>query len=367
MEPRQRASPEQFSLLIDFMERHGDLSRPQSGPQGRIKGDRLWQQLASILNSLGGGVVKSSDKWKKVWADWKTKTKKKYLNIKRQSSRTGGGPTNRVVLTALEERVVAVIGVSAVVGQAGIQEQGFHLENALEDPMEPPKMVLEDHNSQNIAIPTPAWPAVITIPQLEENAPTLMSSLPLRLPLPHSPLEQNSGRRQASASPCSTSTTPHRASSGAQKNRGTTPLERAADLLEEDAPAPSPSLSPQLPPPPLPLPHSPPAQNSRRRQASASPCSSFTTPRRVSRASRARRNRGMTPFERAADLFAKTEERRLVHEEERDKRLHVREMERLRLEAERIGVTRQQNDLLHQLSLLGQRLIDVITQQPRSS
>ncbi|CAH2100941.1 unnamed protein product [Euphydryas editha] len=197
-----------------------------------------------------------------------------------------------------------------------------------------------------LAIPTPAWPAVITIPQLEENASTLMSSLPLRLPplpLPHSPLEQNSGRRQALASPCSTSITPRRASSGAQKNRGTTPLERAADLLEEDAPAPSPSLSPQLPPPPLPLPHSPPAQNNHRRQTSASSCSSFTNPRRVSRASRARRNRGMTPFERAADLFAKTEERRLVHEEERDKRLHVSEMERLRLEAERIGVTRQQS------------------------
>lgn len=46
--------------------RHGDLSRPQSGPQGRSKSERLWVELTNTLNSHGGGVQKSSDKWKKV-------------------------------------------------------------------------------------------------------------------------------------------------------------------------------------------------------------------------------------------------------------------------------------------------------------
>ncbi|XP_075982203.1 uncharacterized protein LOC142980613 [Anticarsia gemmatalis] len=66
MEPRVRASPEQFSILLDYMERHGDLSRPQQGPQGRIKSERMWNELANTLNSLGGGVIKSPDKWKKM-------------------------------------------------------------------------------------------------------------------------------------------------------------------------------------------------------------------------------------------------------------------------------------------------------------
>ncbi|CAH2100756.1 unnamed protein product [Euphydryas editha] len=74
---------------------------------------------------------------------------KKNFNIKRQSSRTGGGPSSRVILTSLEEMVVPVIGASAVVGPAEIQEQGFHLENAMEVPMEPLNIVLKDHNSQN--------------------------------------------------------------------------------------------------------------------------------------------------------------------------------------------------------------------------
>lgn len=49
------------------------------------------------------------------------------MNIRKHASGTGGGPSNRIALTVLEERVVAIIGISAVVGQAGIEEQGFNV------------------------------------------------------------------------------------------------------------------------------------------------------------------------------------------------------------------------------------------------
>ncbi|CAG4953291.1 unnamed protein product [Parnassius apollo] len=99
MDSRLRASPEQFSLLIEFMENHGDLSRPQVGLQGRLRSERLWQELGDILNSVGGcGVNKTSDKWKRVW----------------------GKPLSR-----LEERVLRVIGVTAITGSQAIQEAGF--------------------------------------------------------------------------------------------------------------------------------------------------------------------------------------------------------------------------------------------------
>lgn len=51
-----------LSVIFCLRYRHGDLSRPQSGPQGRIKSERLWVELTNTLNSLGGGVQKSSDK-----------------------------------------------------------------------------------------------------------------------------------------------------------------------------------------------------------------------------------------------------------------------------------------------------------------
>ncbi|KOB56417.1 Uncharacterized protein OBRU01_25830 [Operophtera brumata] len=126
MESRARASAEQFSTLLEFMDSHGHLAKPQPGAQGRLRADRLWQELADTLNSVGSGVRKTSDKWKKVWACWKSKTKKKALAIRRHASGTGGGPSCRLILTPLEARVVGVIGALAVEGHK-IEEQGFEV------------------------------------------------------------------------------------------------------------------------------------------------------------------------------------------------------------------------------------------------
>ncbi|CAH0727612.1 unnamed protein product, partial [Brenthis ino] len=107
------------------MESHGDIARPQQGAQGRIRADHLWQELRELLNSIGGGVNRSMEKWKKVWADWKAKTKKKALAMRREASGTGGGPSSRQTLTASEQRVLGIMGLSAVFGLVGIEERGF--------------------------------------------------------------------------------------------------------------------------------------------------------------------------------------------------------------------------------------------------
>lgn len=46
--------------------RNGDLSRPQPGVQGRQKLESQWDELTDLLNSVGTGVQKQSDKWKRV-------------------------------------------------------------------------------------------------------------------------------------------------------------------------------------------------------------------------------------------------------------------------------------------------------------
>ncbi|RVE50309.1 hypothetical protein evm_005144 [Chilo suppressalis] len=126
MESRVRASPEQLSTLLEFMESHGGLARPLAGAQGRVRSDRLWTDLTNMLNAVGGGVNKTTDKWKKVWADWKSKTKKKGLIIRSHARGTGGGPASRQILSALDERVLAIMGPLAVEGQASVQELGFN-------------------------------------------------------------------------------------------------------------------------------------------------------------------------------------------------------------------------------------------------
>ncbi|KAJ0170740.1 hypothetical protein K1T71_013512 [Dendrolimus kikuchii] len=276
MEPRLRASPKQFSVLIEFMERHGDLGRPQPGIQGRIKAESLWLELGRQLNSIDGGVHKSFEKWKKVWADWKTKTKGKFLRIRKHAC----GSSSRNPLTALEERVLAVTGVSR---RVGIKEQGFNY-------------------------------AAIT---------TLSCVLPLVTRF-QSPLENSSAF--------------------------VAPLVPSPPFTCKTSPSPLSSLPPLLPQP----------QTLKRPRMRAS-----NSHRNILRQSLlgVRRNRGSTTFDRAVSEFAAIEQRRLEYEELRDQRLHEREMERLRVESQRVEVSREHNQLLHQLSLLGQHLIDVLTRQ----
>lgn len=52
-------------------------------------------------------------------------SKKKALLIHRHASGTGGGPKLKTTLTALETRVLAIIGPLAVEGHPEIEEQGF--------------------------------------------------------------------------------------------------------------------------------------------------------------------------------------------------------------------------------------------------
>ncbi|XP_035439234.2 myb/SANT-like DNA-binding domain-containing protein 4 [Spodoptera frugiperda] len=125
MESRLLANPEQLSLLIEFMESHGDLSRPQMGLQRKEQSEGLWQELAEILNAVGGGINQTADKWKWVWSDWKTKTIKKASVINRDIHGTGGGPSMGKPLSQLEERVLQIIGDSSITGNQAIQEAGF--------------------------------------------------------------------------------------------------------------------------------------------------------------------------------------------------------------------------------------------------
>ncbi|XP_052757271.1 uncharacterized protein LOC113510149 isoform X2 [Galleria mellonella] len=271
MAPRLRASAEQFNALLEFMERHGDLSRPQVGIQERLRVTRLWQQLVYILNSKGNGVRKSSEKWKKVWVDWKTKTKKKAFLIKQR----GRWSANRR-LTAPEERVLAVMEASSI-RQA---KEQFRVED--ED-----MSSLRDYEAPttdaNLCV---KQEVTVDQPYLEISGIEIYQT-PTQQPQPKAP----SPAAEAPASP---------------------------------AEAPS---SPEL------------VQRVRR------PSPVRLRPRR-------RRRSPRSTSESVASEFASIEHRRLDLEEMRLKDLHVREMEKLRLEA-------QKNALHDDLLQIFRRLVDI--------
>ncbi|KAL4709467.1 hypothetical protein ACJJTC_012804 [Scirpophaga incertulas] len=153
MESRQRATPQQFAVLVEFMERHGDLTKPQAGAQGRIRSEQMWERISTLLNSIGCGVNKTAEKWRKVWIDWKAKTKKKALVIQRDLRGTGGGPGSKTSLTDLEQRVLTIMGgPTAVEGLSEVGEIGFQVAST----SQPITMI------ENIVLPSTSQDATAT-------------------------------------------------------------------------------------------------------------------------------------------------------------------------------------------------------------
>lgn len=57
-----------------------------------------------------------------MWTDWKGNVKEKAAGGKRGIQRTGGGENTSPMLTPLEERVAALLGVHAISGDPLVQE-----------------------------------------------------------------------------------------------------------------------------------------------------------------------------------------------------------------------------------------------------
>ncbi|XP_064473527.1 uncharacterized protein LOC135388115 isoform X1 [Ornithodoros turicata] len=100
---RVRTSARQFELVLDFMETHPNLASSRLGSTFTIKDRRReWNEFADFLNSHQLGAYKDSDKWRKVWNDFKSATKQKALKIA-----SGKGTVEN--LTPIEERLLRIL------------------------------------------------------------------------------------------------------------------------------------------------------------------------------------------------------------------------------------------------------------------
>ncbi|CAH2064933.1 unnamed protein product, partial [Iphiclides podalirius] len=208
------------------MESHGDLSNPR-GLQGRLKSERLWCELAKLLNCIDGGVNKPTEKWKKVWADWKSKTKKKASVIRRRASGTGGGSSSRQTLTTFEERVLATMGKLAVEEQPSIQEQGFA----------GPSQLLSSkvkHKKDRIYFKIATYDEAEATPPLTRTTPPSTSRQPAqastrsRVQQAAQPAPSTTSRQPLpSALQCEVTASPTRSVLRARRRRTLTPFDRA--------------------------------------------------------------------------------------------------------------------------------------------
>ncbi|RVE40097.1 hypothetical protein evm_015253 [Chilo suppressalis] len=119
-----RTSYRQYLLMVDFMEKNGDLSKPGGGVGGRHFIDIKWKQLTKLLNNEDSGNSRSEPKWRKVWSDLKNNTKKKVAKLNKTASGTCFVPDLQLSLTEVENKVMQIIGDQRATSTA-IEENGY--------------------------------------------------------------------------------------------------------------------------------------------------------------------------------------------------------------------------------------------------
>lgn len=95
-----KADSNQFEIMIDFMEKHGDLSKPPDGVKSRELTTRQWIMLTDLLNSQNQAAQKPTSKWRKAWSDLKNNTKRKAMRM----SDVGAYPKTK--FSRIEKRVI---------------------------------------------------------------------------------------------------------------------------------------------------------------------------------------------------------------------------------------------------------------------
>ncbi|XP_060801587.1 MAP7 domain-containing protein 1 [Amyelois transitella] len=366
MDSRVRASPEQLSTLLEYMESHGDLARPVAGAQGRVRSDQLWSDLTNILNSVGGGVHKTTDKWKKVWADLKSKTKKKGLTLRQHARGTGGGPASQKSLSHLEERVLAILVIGklsfAWKGRFKISWRQLKESERISDLS---KLLIKNANAmlkggikeKDMVSVNMAKSLLETVVkerkeeeqqiQEEEKIQKIQGSIigPTAVEGQDSIQELGFSRPQSSAP------APSQSSAVVAQEDDPVYVDHAVEMPSSVSPQPGTYDSQPLPsPPPPPAPSPAPATPRSRRRAAASSApparrrpraATPDTPRSAASAGsgrprlRARRRLAPTPFERAAQEFSAVELRRLELEEARIRQQNERDMRALAIEEAR--------------------------------
>ena len=68
MAPIRQISDRQLEMIVEFAEANRAivLGNGGKGPLGQKEANKAWEELARRLNSIGGGVIKTPNNWKRV-------------------------------------------------------------------------------------------------------------------------------------------------------------------------------------------------------------------------------------------------------------------------------------------------------------
>ncbi|XP_017467875.1 PREDICTED: nuclear apoptosis-inducing factor 1-like [Rhagoletis zephyria] len=99
----------QFEVLVKEMERNPDLARGVAvfgSDRGRV--EERWEEIMRKINSHGP-PTRTAVEWKKIWADLKSRTKKKIAENTPSLNATGGGPFRHSPLSEMEQAIDSLV------------------------------------------------------------------------------------------------------------------------------------------------------------------------------------------------------------------------------------------------------------------
>ncbi|XP_051168393.1 uncharacterized protein LOC127286125 isoform X1 [Leptopilina boulardi] len=149
-----RVTCEQQQRLLEYIEENKTLlTKKFTRHLSRELYNREWKEIAMELNKLNNGrSTKTVAQWQRVLSSWVSKTKTKLTDIKRCKRTTGRGnfTQGNVSLTELEDRLLAVKGMTSVQGDGKTKEIGLSESDASDD-VYIPISELEDNDLMEIS------------------------------------------------------------------------------------------------------------------------------------------------------------------------------------------------------------------------
>ncbi|XP_064487390.1 uncharacterized protein LOC135399591 isoform X4 [Ornithodoros turicata] len=119
-----RTTVEQYEIMARYMQKNESLFRGTfSSEYTTHHRDRDWTELAERLNAAGG-AVKTVEKWRKAWQDWKSHVKAKAARIGTWRKTAGAGKPCKEQLTPVEEILACLLGEVCIVGVATVEDDG---------------------------------------------------------------------------------------------------------------------------------------------------------------------------------------------------------------------------------------------------
>ncbi|XP_067637202.1 uncharacterized protein [Eurosta solidaginis] len=139
------STKQQLERLISLIEENPVIAK---GICTKVQSTKRWEEITAELNCLGP-PVRETKKWMKVWADMKSKTKKKMSESMVEYRATGGGPNRLNAYTHAEEAIMGLLQLHTSVDPPG-EEHGLNTNEVVECEVSMNEERLDDDNTEPI-------------------------------------------------------------------------------------------------------------------------------------------------------------------------------------------------------------------------